>query len=125
MKLFVALTAALFLGITSTVYAQDPDPEDFTPEGYTFCGWKDFTTGQWQTEWDESLAGAFLRAFADGMTCRDARRATTRTLTRQLPPYAPYRPGYRCKRLVNDHEYSDVRCVKIGGSRKYRFQTGA
>jgi hypothetical protein len=103
----------------------DPDPAEFTPEGYKFCGWKDFATGEWKMEWDDSLSGAYLVAFADGMTCRDARRNVTRVRYTQTPPFRPVRLGYRCKVLDNDHEYTDVRCTKIGGSRKFRFQTGA
>lgn len=104
--------------------AADPDPAEFTPRGYEFCGWQDFASGGWAMEWSEELRGVYLVAFADGMSCTAARRNIKRvrysTKTR-----APVRAGYRCRTLVSEHEYSDVRCVKTGGTRKFRFQTGA
>jgi hypothetical protein len=128
----VALTAlvvsAAITAFASTATAgelAEPDPVEFTPEGYTFCGWRVLGTGDWKMEWDDSLSGAYLVAFAKGMTCRDARRNVTRVRTTQTPPYRPIRLGYRCKVLDNDYEYTDVRCTRIGASRKFRFQTGS
>jgi hypothetical protein len=119
--------ALLFAVLTSvqTANAQGPDPEDFTPEGYEFCGWKDFTNGGWVMVWREDLAGAYLVAFARGMTCTDARRNVTRVRYAQVPPYRPTRPGYTCKTLESDIEYRDVRCVRTGGKRTFRWQMGA
>ena len=129
MNWLVALLAFLVLTLTAVLpasaSAQDPDPDEFTPVGYTFCGWKVLGGGGWAMEWDDSLSGAYLVAFAKGMTCRSARRNVTRTRNRQTPPYAPYRLGYRCVTLDSDYEYVDVRCVKKGGKRKYRYQGGA
>jgi hypothetical protein len=116
--LVVATTAAS----AETAQAQ-ADPDDFTPEGYEFCGWRDFDNGGWT--YDQPEPGAYLLAFARGMTCTAARRNITRLRYTQLPPYRPVRLGYRCRTLDNDHEYTDVRCVRRGGTRAFRFQTGA
>jgi hypothetical protein len=77
-------------------------------------------------KWSDDLAGAYLVAFARGMTCTDARRNIVRLRYTQRPPYRPVRPGYRCRTLDSDLEYTDVRCVATTGRpRKFRFQTGA
>jgi hypothetical protein len=99
------------------------DPEEFTPKGYEFCGWQTLSDGSWT--YGEPEPGAFLRGFASGMSCRAARRNITRVRYSQRPPYRPLRLGYRCRTLDSDYEYTDVRCVKRGGKRKFRFQTGA
>lgn len=126
MRKLVASAVVLFgLMVPSAAMAADPDPEEFTPVGYEFCGWQDMANGGWAMEWDESLAGVYLVAFARGMSCEAARRNVVRTRYTQRPPYRPVRLGYRCTVLDDDHEYSDVRCVKNGAKRKFRFQTGA
>jgi hypothetical protein len=77
-------------------------------------------------QWSDDLAGAYLVGFARGMTCRDARRNIVRVRYMQRPPYRPLRPGYRCKTLDSDLEFSDVRCVaRSGPPRRFRVQTGA
>jgi len=116
------ITAVAFPSIAA---AAAPDPDKFTPRGYEFCGWQDFAGGGWAMEWSENLAGAYLVAFADGMSCTSARRNVKKMRSTKKPPYRPLRDGYRCVRLKSGHEYADVRCVKVGGSRKFRFQTGA
>ena len=113
------------LALTTTASAQAPNPEDITPEGYKFCGWRNTETGRWVMEWSDELSGAYLVGFAQGMTCRDARRNITRVRYTQLPPYRPVRPGYKRRTLKSDVEFSDVRCTRIGGKRKFRWQTGA
>jgi hypothetical protein len=123
--LIFTLAGVVALALSPSAGAQDPDPNEFTPPGYTFCGWKDFTTREWKMEWDDSLTGVFLIAYADGMTCRDARRNVSRMRYSTTPPYRGTRPGYRCITIQSGHEYSDVRCVRVGGTRKFRFQTGA
>jgi hypothetical protein len=128
-RIALASVSALVLAGLCAVPAlagDSPDPAEFTPKGYNFCGWKDIGgSGDWKMEWDDSLAGAYLVGFAHGMSCRNARRNITRVRYTQTPPYRPMRPGYRCTALDNDYEYSDVRCTKVGGSRKFRFRTGA
>jgi hypothetical protein len=119
--LALVAVAASLTGVTAL--AQSANPDDFTPEGYRWCGWKNLSTGSWVMTDPED--GAFLRAFARGMSCRDARRAVTRTRYTQLPPYRPVRQGYRCQTLASDYEYSDVRCRRTGSSVAYRWQTGA
>jgi hypothetical protein len=76
-------------------------------------------------EWSGDLAGACLVGFANGLSCRDARRNITRTRFTRTPPYRPVRRGYRCVQLREDYEFSDVRCTRRGSSRKFRFQTGS
>jgi hypothetical protein len=120
-KLTSVVVAALVLA--PAVASAEDESEQFTPEGYEFCGWKNLSDGSWA--YDDPEPGAFLRTFARGMSCRAARRNTDRVRYTQLPPYRPLRLGYRCKTLDNDYEYSDVRCVKRGASRKFRFQTGS
>lgn len=116
-----ALVAAtlLLIGTASTAAAA---PGDALP-GYTFCGWKNFSDGSWSMANPES--GAFLTAYASGMTCRAARQNVTRLRTTSRPPYSPLRTGYRCVELVSGYEYSSIRCVKRGGRAKFRSQTGA
>jgi len=122
----LALTFILLaLTVPASALGQDPDPDEFTPRGYEFCGWKDYTNGGWAMEWDDDLAGAYTVAFADGMSCRAARRNVTRTRYTRTAPYRPYRAGYACVRMKTGHEFSDVRCTKKRSKGKYRFQTGA
>jgi hypothetical protein len=60
------------------------------------------------------------------MSCAAARRNVDRTKHRRTPPYAPYRTGYRCREVASAHEYSSVRCVKVGSTTvAYRYLTGA
>ncbi len=121
MKLIVALvvTIAPMAGASAAVAQNVEDP----PEGYEFCGWQDFSDRSWTYEQPEP--GAYLVGFADGMSCRSARRNISRVNYTRRPPYRPIRTGYRCKTLDSEHEFSDVRCVKVGGERKFRFRTGA
>lgn len=115
-------TALILLSTTGTAVAQS-DPDDFTPEGYEWCGWRDFIDGGWT--YDDPPSGVWLRVFAYKMSCYDARRNATRVRFGQLPPHRPIRPGYTCKSLAEDWEFADVRCTKKHGKRKFRFQTGA
>ncbi len=126
MKCLAVVVALVSLfGLPCAAIAADPDPDEFTPQGYEFCGWQDFARGGWTMEWSEDLRGAYLVAFADGMSCRAARRNVKSVRYTKTPPYRPLRSGYRCRTLESGYEYSDVRCVKQGGSRKFRYQTGA
>jgi hypothetical protein len=120
--------ATIVLALGATAHAQEPNPEEFTPPGYTFCGWLNLQTRQWQMEWSDDLAGAFHAAFARNMTCRDARRASVRVRFPQHPPFSrpPTRPGWRCRYLKRGIEYADVRCTSTSGpSRAFRFRSGA
>lgn len=108
--------------VAVTPAAASPQDPTRTPQGYTFCGWSSFD-GSWTMASPEP--GAYLVAFADGMTCRSARRNVNRVRYSKSPPYRPLRSGYRCRTLASEHEYADVRCVKVGGTRKFRFRTGA
>jgi len=108
----------------SAAQAADPDPAEFTPRGYDFCGWQDFANGGWAMEWSDDLSGAYLVAFADGISCTTARRNIKRVRFSSRTG-KPVRAGYRCRTLASAHEFYDVRCVKIGGTRKFRYQTGA
>ncbi len=121
----VVASVVLSLGVPGIASAQDPDPDEFTPPGYEFCGWKDYANGGWAMEWSDDLAGAYTVAFADGMSCQAARRNVTRTKYTRNAPYRPYRTGYTCKQLKVAHEFADVRCVKRGSTGKFRFQTGS
>lgn len=131
----IAATAALAttaaLALASGALAQDrPDPEKFTPSGYTFCGWKNFSEPidqlSWTTEWDEdTLAGAALLGFARNMTCLQATRNIDLVRHKKTPPYQPYRTGYRCTRIETGWEWEDVRCTKKGKKATFRYQTGA
>lgn len=117
------LTLLCVAAIPAATYAAaDPDPDEFTPPGYEFCGWQDFAAGGWALEWSEDLAGAYLVAFADGISCSAARKNVKRVRFRKS---RPYRAGYRCQTLRQAHEFLDVRCTKLGGSGKFRYQTGA
>ncbi len=123
-RLSVALLFCV-LATASAANAADPDPDEFTPPGYEFCGWQDFANGGWAMGWSDELSGAYLVAFADGMSCTAARRNIKRMRNSKKAPFRPIRTGYRCRTLKSAHEYSDVRCVKTDGSRKFRLQTGA
>lgn len=125
MRAHVTALLILVVALPPVAGAATPDPDQFTPPGYEFCGWQRFGNGGWAMEWSEDLAGAYLVAFADGMSCTAARRNVKKMRSSKRSPYRPLRPGYRCVTLKSAHEYSDVRCVKVGGSRKFRFQTGA
>ena len=103
--------------------AEDLDPEDVTPPGYDFCGWRDYERGGWAMRWEDRLAGASTTLFARRMTCRSARRNYART---SFAGGAPVRAGYRCVELARGYEFLDVRCSKRGRPRMaYRFQTGS
>jgi len=125
MKRLAAVVLFCVVAFPSAALAADPDPAEFTPHGYEFCGWQDFVNGGWAVEWRDDLAGAYLVAFADGMSCRAARRNVKKMRSSKTPPHRPIRTGYRCRTLESAHEYLDVRCVKKGGHRKFRYQTGA
>lgn len=124
-KALAVLVLVVALTLPYAASAAEPDPAEFTPPGYEFCGWRDFTHGGWAMQWSEDLAGAYLVLFADGMTCLAARRNYSRLRHAKRPPYQPLRPGHRCRTLRSAHEFLDVRCVKKGGGRKFRYQTGA
>ena len=111
-----ALALVVWLGSLGSASAQQ------NIRGYTYCGTKDFGTGAWHYGEPD---GAFLNAYARRMSCFAARRNVDRTKSSSKPPYRPYRTGYRCRELVSRHEYSSVRCVKRGGTRAYRYITGA
>jgi len=122
---FALVVLFCVVAFPSAANAADPDPAEFTPHGYEFCGWQDYANGGWAMEWSDDLAGVYLVAFAHGMSCRAARRNIKRVRYSKVPPYRPLRAGYRCRTLESAHEYSDIRCVKKGASRKFRFQTGS
>ncbi len=127
-RLLAMLLTGLALPATATAQDQEPpDPDEFTPVGYTFCGWKDFTEPvdqlSWTTEWDDSLSGAYLVGFARRMTCLQATRNID--LVRYSRKGRPYRTGYRCTRIQSGHEFDDVRCIKRGKKATFRYQTGA
>lgn len=104
----------------------DPDPADFTPSGYTFCGWKDMVNGGWATEWDDDLSGAYQVAYARGISCTAARRNVLRLKYSKRSPYKPSRKGYRCARIAEAHEFVDVRCTKRSNPKvAFRTQSGA
>ena len=109
----------------SPALAADPDPREFTPPGYEFCGWQDFVNGGWAMEWSDDLRGAAVVAFADGMSCPSARRNIKLMRYSKDAAHRPLRGGYRCRRLASGYESSDVRCVKADGSRKFRFKSGS
>jgi len=125
MKVLTAVVAFVAVALPCVAQAAEPDPADFTPPGYEFCGWQDFATGGWAMQWSDDLSGAYLVLFADGMSCRSARRNYSTLRHAKRPPYQPLRAGYRCRTLKSAHEFLDVRCVKKGGARKFRYQTGA
>jgi hypothetical protein len=121
----VAILGSLSSAAIATAQTSDPDPADFTPPGYEFCGWKDFQNHRWTMEWDDSLTGASFVVFADGMSCDAARHNANRVRYRRSDGYKPRREGYTCKTIESGYEYSDVRCTKVNGTRRFRFQTGA
>ena len=54
----LALGLLLCLAMCAVVAnAADPDPDQFTPPGYEFCGWQDLVNGGWAMEWSDDLAG--------------------------------------------------------------------
>ena len=121
----VIAIVVLAVTLPSSAAAVVPDPDKFTPRGYEFCGWQDLANGGWGMEWSEDLAGAYMVAFADGMSCTAARRNVEKMRSSKKPPYRPLRTGYRCVTLRSAHEFTDVRCVNVGGARRFRYQTGA
>jgi hypothetical protein len=113
----VVLVPALCLALASTSAAEKPI------KGYTYCGAKDFETGGWTYD---PPPGAYLYAYARGMSCQAARRNVSRVRHSRTPPYRPSRTGYRCREVRSAHEYSSVRCVRRGDGRKaFRLITGA
>lgn len=111
---------ALVLGLSGSVATAD---QSGTPYGYEDCGARDFTNGGWT---DTPEDGAFVVAYARGMTCTSARRNVSRLRFGRKAPYRPYRPGYRCRYLARGYEYSDIRCVRRGRSRvAFRTRSGA
>ena len=51
-----SLAPVLVIGallLPATAFSQDPDPDEFTPLGYEFCGWRDFESGDWEMEWHD------------------------------------------------------------------------
>jgi hypothetical protein len=122
----VVLLAFLTAVPLSVASAQDPDPDEFTPPGYEFCGWRDPERGGWAMEWDDRLAGACTVLFARRMSCRAARTNYRRLRYTRTPPYEPRRAGYRCEELRSGYEFTDVRCAKRGRPRvAFRYQSGA
>ena len=46
----VSLAAALVVGallLPAAAFSQEPDPDELTPVGYEFCGWRDYEFGGW------------------------------------------------------------------------------
>jgi hypothetical protein len=127
----LAVTASLTLAPGAIAQGDAvPNPEEFTPTGYTFCGWKNFTEPidqlSWTTEWDENtLSGAFKVGFARNMTCLQATRNIDLIRHTKTPPYRASRTGYRCSRIQTGWELDDVRCIKNGKKATFRYQTGA
>jgi hypothetical protein len=118
----LVLAILLCVAAVPAAFAADRDPGEFTPPGYEFCGWQDFADGGWAMEWSDDLSGAYLVAFADGISCQAARKNIKRVHHRRS---GPYRAGYKCQTLTSAHEFLDVRCVKRNGNDKLRYQTGA
>jgi hypothetical protein len=90
----LGLVAVLALGATAHAQAP-PNPEDITPEGYNFCGWRDFSTGEWRMQWSDDLAGAYRRVRARDDVPRRATQhrassvhatAAVSAVARRLPP---------------------------------------
>ena len=123
MRRLSVLTAVVTFAVCCEAATAQFEPEDFTPPGYEFCGWKNFSTGSWTMTNPQD--GAFLRGFARNLSCQAARRNISRVSYSRQPPYQPRRTGYRCQRLKNQYEYTDARCTKLGGSATFRFQTGS
>jgi len=125
MKLLAAVIACLVLVVPAVAHGADPDPAQFTPRGYEFCGWLNFGTRGWEMQWDDDLAGAYTVLFAGGMSCDAARRNYAKLRYGKQPPYRAVRAGYRCQPLRKAHEFLDVRCTRKTGGVKFRYQTGA
>ncbi len=105
----------------------EPAPAWARKPGYHYCGWYDLTDSVWRWGYDVE-SGAFLTAWARGMTCHAARRNTRAVRWPSRPPYnrPPRRPGFRCQFLKRALEFQDVRCTATSGSpRAFRFQSGA
>lgn len=122
-----SLTAALALGGVTAAGAADPDPDEFTPAGYAFCGWLDLETKQWKTVWNDRLAGVTVVLFTRNMSCSSARKNYSRTTSTWDGRKLGYkRAGYRCATLKNQYEFSDYRCTKVGRSKvAYRVRSAA
>jgi hypothetical protein len=100
--------------------AQTPD----VPNGYKFCGWKDFVNGGWT--YDDPPAGVFTALFARKMSCHTARQKYRKVRYSSGPPYKPILKGYRCARLKSGEEYEDARCSRRGHKKvALRWQAGA
>jgi hypothetical protein len=110
---------------TPTPAAEPPADDMPSLPGYRFCGWRKFTrAGGWTLT--NPGSGAYTILFARKMTCKQARRNMKRVRYSTKPPYRPRRAGYRCVRLENGYEYSDVRCSKRERKRvAFRYQTGS
>ena len=120
--LLLCLIGIVAIPAASLAQSEDPDPDEFTPPGYAFCGWRDYQNGGWLMEWDDRLYGAGTVLFARDMTCRSARRNFARVRHGQQPT----RAGYRCAVIGRDYEFADVRCTKVGRPRvAFRYQTGS
>ena len=122
----IAIVSTLVSTGIAAAQTSDPDPAQFTPPGYEFCGWKDLGSHRWVMAWNDSLQGAFFVVYADGMSCAAARHdANSVRFRRRGNGYRPTRTGYTCKTIESGYECSDVRCTKVRGTRRFRFQTGA
>lgn len=116
-------TVASSLVVLACLGFATPARADHKPiKGYKYCGTKDFVTDSWHYGPSD---GAFLDAYARGMSCRAARRNVDGVKYSRTPPYRPYRTGYRCQEMVSGYEYSSVRCVKKNGKRAFRYITAA
>ncbi|MDP2710363.1 MAG: hypothetical protein Q8O56_04025 [Solirubrobacteraceae bacterium] len=110
------LLVALILPATAPATALER-----APVGYTWCGYRDFMTNEWSR--NVTPDGAFMVAYARGMTCaaaiRNARRVT-------FARGGPRRAGYRCLTMRSAHEFLDYRCTARSGKRRaFRVRTGA
>lgn len=120
MSRLVVASALVVVLLGAPAASAGQDPAEFTPRGYEFCGWKNLSEGTWT--YGDPEPGAFTRAFAHRMSCTAARRNVDRIQSRRG---RPHRPGYRCRTLRRGEEFADIRCVKVGGERKFRWQFGA
>jgi hypothetical protein len=59
------------------------------------------------------------------MTCDAARHNASRISYSRRHGFKPNRAGSTCKTLRADIEFADVRCTKVHGTRRFRFQAGA